>query len=255
MAEEQNQPNDAPSTPAPAASNGSARSRPIRNILILLVLLALALSGGYYGYRYWLEQSLYVYTDNAVITGSLIQVGSLNAGRVANVAADVGDRVTRNQQIATIVMPMALYVTKNGSKNMGYNATDDQSIPVNSPMDGVVVARNANPGDTVAAGQSILTVVDPTGFWVQAQVEETNIGRVHPGQLVEVTVDTLGQTYPGRVAAINRATAATFSLIPQSNTSGNYTKVTQLVPVKIAIRYGATPLVLGSSVEVKIRVE
>jgi multidrug resistance efflux pump len=261
MAVNQNELNDVPPPPdaPPPTSNDSARPAKspwqIRRLLILLLLVVIALIGGYYGYRYWQEQSLYVYTDNALITGSLIQVGSLNAGRVVQVAVDVGDRVARDQEVATLVMPMAFYVTGSGSQKMGYRATDDQSVPVSSPIDGIVVARHANPGDTVAAGQTILTVVDPTSFWVQAQIEETKIGRVRPGQLVEVTVDTLGQTYPGRVAAINRATSATFSLIPQSNTSGNFTKVTQLVPVKIDIRYGPTPLVLGSSVEVNIRIE
>jgi multidrug resistance efflux pump len=55
--------------------------------------------------------------------------------------------------------------------------------------------------------------------------------------------------------AVNEATAGTFSLLPQGNTSGNFTKVTQLVPVKIAVDYGEAPLVLGSSAEVKIRVQ
>jgi multidrug resistance efflux pump len=255
MAANQNEPNDI----QPASSNGDARpvKTPgrIRRLLVLLLLGIIAVVGGYYGYQYWQEQSFYVYTDNALITGPLIQVGSLNAGRVVKVAVGIGDRVTRDQEVATLVMPMTLYTTKNGSKRMDYKAADDQSVPVSSPIDGIVVARYANPGDTVAAGQTILTVVDPTSFWVQAQIDETKIGRIRPGQLVDVTVDILGQTYPGRVAAINRATAATFSLIPQSNASGNFTKVTQLVPVKIDIDYGPTPLVLGSSVEVKIWVK
>jgi len=171
---------------------------------------------------------------------------------VLGVAVDVGDRVVGDQEVATISLPTALTTTGSGTRKMGYRDTDDQVMGVRSPIDGVVVARQANPGDTIAAGQSILILVDPNKLWVQAQVEETKIGRVRPGQPVEVTVDTLGQVLPGRVIAINRATSATFSLIPQGTTSGSFTKVTQLVPVKIAVAYGQTPLVLGSSVEVKI---
>ena len=238
---------------APDADARPARpARRAPGLLVVLLLIVAALAGGYVGYRYWQDQALYIITDNALVTGSLVQVGSLNAGRVLGVAVDVGDRVVGDQEVATISLPTALTTTGSGTRKMGYRDTDDQVMGVRSPIDGVVVARQANPGDTIAAGQSILILVDPSKLWVQAQVEETKIGRVRPGQPVEVTVDTLGQVLPGRVIAINRATSATFSLIPQGTTSGSFTKVTQLVPVKIAVAYGQTPLVLGSSVEVKI---
>ncbi len=244
--------------PAPAAPAKDARpANPSRRaprprLLAVLLLVAAALVGGYFGYRYWQDQALYITTENALVTGSLVQVGSLNAGRVLSVAVDVGDRVTGDQEVAMITMSTAVATTGSGTKKMGYRAADDQMMDVRSPTAGVVVARLANPGDTIAAGQTLLTLVDPNKLWVQAQVEETKIGRVRVGQPVEVTVDTLGQVLPGRVIAINRATSATFSMIPQTTTSGSFTKVTQLVPVKIIIAYGQTPLVLGSSVEVKI---
>jgi multidrug resistance efflux pump len=230
-------------------------SRRVPRLVVLPLLAIVVLVGGFFGYRYWEDQVLYVSTDNALVTGALVQVGSLNAGRVVSVAVDVGDRVAREQEVATVTLPSALTTTGSGTTKMGFRETGDQLATVRSPIDGVVVARQANPGDTIAVGQPILIVIDPNRLWVQAQIEETKIGRVHPGQPVEVTVDTLGQTFPGRIVAVNRATTATFSLIPQINTSGNFTKVTQLVPVKIAVDYGQTPLVLGSSVEVKIWVQ
>ena len=242
--------------PSPDAAGPSTKPRRGVPRLVVVPLLAIvALVGGFFGYRYWQDQALYVSTDNALVTGALLQVGSLNAGRVSSVTVDVGDRVTRDQVVATIVLPSSLGATINGTPKMGFQGTQDQQVTVNSPIDGIVVARSANPGDTVAVGQPIVTVVDPNRLWVQAQIEETKIGRVHPGQTVEVTLDSLGQTLPGRVVAVDRATAATFSLLPQANTSGNFTKVTQLVPVKIAVDYGQAPLVLGSSAEVKIRVQ
>ncbi len=145
--------------------------------------------------------------------------------------------------------------TADGTARLAFRGTDDQQVPVRSPIDGIVVQRLGNPGDTVPVGQPIVTVVDPSALWVQAQIQETKIRRVHTGQAVDVKVDALGQTLPGRVMAVDRASAATFSLLPQSNSSGSYTKVTQLVPVKIAVNYGREPLVLGSSVEVKIHVQ
>lgn len=243
--------------PVDAQPQGQAPGRPARRrspgCIFLPVLLILLAAAGYFGYNYLQDQARYVSTENAMVTGPLLQVGTLNAGRVSNVAADIGDSVTRDQVVAKVALPSMVESTLSGSQKIGFRGTEDQAAVVQSPVDGVVIARMANPGDTVAAGQPILTVVDPQSLWVQANIEETKIGRVHPGQPVEVRVDTLGEVLPGRVAAVNYATAGTFSLMPQSNTTGNFTKVTQLVPVKIVIPAPQTPLVLGSSVEVKIQ--
>ncbi|MBV9354930.1 MAG: HlyD family secretion protein, partial [Chloroflexi bacterium] len=75
-----------------------------------------------------------------------------------------------------------------------------------------------------------------------------------PGQSVTVHVDALNADVPGRVESITPATAATFSIIPTQNASGNFNKVTQLVPVRISLNLGNEPTLLGSSVEVKIKV-
>jgi len=223
--------------------------------VILALLLIVLAAASYFGYGYYQDQMLYVSTDNAYVTGALIQVGSLNAGRVSEVSVDIGQHVMAGQSVATVMLPSALATTASGTPKMGFRGTDDQMVSVESPVDGVVVSRQVNPGDTIAAGQPLLTVVEPSKLWVQAQIEETKVGRVHVGQTVAVTLDALGRTLPGKVVAVNEATAGTFSLLPQGNTSGNFTKVTQLVPVKIAVDYGEAPLVLGSSAEVKIRVQ
>lgn len=240
--------------PGADAASAPAARRGLPSLVVIILVLALLGAGGYFGYNYLQDQQAYVSTDNAVVSGSLLQVGSLNAGQVSSVSVDIGDVVTRDQPLATITLPTALGSAPGGTAKLGFRGTDDQQVAVHSPIDGVVVQRQGNPGDTVAAGQPLITVVDPTKFWVQAQIEETKVARVRPGQPVEVTVDVVGQRFTGRVIAVGRASSATFSLLPQGNTSGNYTKVTQLVPVKIALDYGALPLTLGTSVEIKIRV-
>ena len=85
-------------------------------------------------------------------------------------------------------------------------------------------------------------------------IEETSVARLKVGQQVNVHVDALGTDVPGRIESITPATAASFSLLPTSNSSGNFTKVTQLVPVRISVNLGNQPVLLGSSVEVKVRV-
>lgn len=231
------------------------RRRGVPRLLVISALFLALLAAIAFGYRYWQDQQLYVVTDNAQVTGALVQVGSLNAGRIDSIAVDIGDRVARDQVLATVVLPSSLGQTSSGVSRMGFADTDDARMVVRSPVDGVVVVRHGNVGDTVAAGQPIFTVVDPGSLWVQAQIEETKISRVHTGQAAEVTVDSLGRSLPGRVVAVGRATAATFSILPQTNASGNFNRVTQLVPVKIAVDYGQLPLVVGSSATVRILVQ
>ncbi len=231
------------------------RSRKLPWKVLLPVLLLIAAGAMAVGYSYWRDQTYYVSTDNAQIAGALVQIGAMNAGRVEAIDVDVGEPVQQDQVVATVLLPSTLNVSQSGTPRLGFVGSENQRVEVRSSISGVVVARHANVGDTIAAGQPMITVVDPTKLWVQAQIEETKVGRVRVGQPVDVSVDSLGKTLKGRVIAVNRASSATFSLLPAANASGNFTKVTQLVPVKIAIDYGDLPLVLGSSVEVHIRVQ
>jgi multidrug resistance efflux pump len=100
----------------------------------------------------------------------------------------------------------------------------------------------------------VLQVVDLGKLWVTANVDEGKISRVNVGQPVDVHVDALGKDFKGTVMAITPASAATFSLLPQNNAAGNYTKVTQRVPVKIAVDYAGNMLFPGTSAEVNIQV-
>lgn len=224
-------------------------------MVVLPLLLISLIAAGYFGYQYLLDQEYYVSTDNAQIAGSLIQVGAVNAGRVDSILVDIGDRVERDQVLGTVVLPSTVGMSQSGTPLLGFVGTENQRVQIKSPTSGVVVARSANPGDTIAAGQSVITITDPSKFYVQAQIEETKVGRLQLGDPVDVKVDSLGKTIPGKVVAINRASSATFSLLPSSNSSGNFTKVTQLVPVRISVDAGDLPLVLGSSVEVHVRVQ
>jgi multidrug resistance efflux pump len=108
---------------------GSKRKRLLLLIPILLVALGTA---SLPGYRYWFETTYFVSTDNASITGDLVQVGSLNAGRIVAVRADVGRPVREGQEIAVVAMPREIggTGTAGAPPRMGLTVTDDSLVSV-----------------------------------------------------------------------------------------------------------------------------
>jgi multidrug resistance efflux pump len=238
---------------APEASTKPRRRVGLRRLILPIGAIVIAVAA-FVGVSMYRDSQTYVSTDNAQLTGSPIQVGAMNAGRLDSVTPSVGAAVHKGDTLATVALPSQVGTAQNGQPKLGFLSAGDSTVSVQSPIDGVVLAVPTTPGATVQAGQPLVTVVDPTQMWVNANIEETNVDRVKVGQPVSVHVDALNTDVAGRVESITPATAGTFSLLPISNTSGNFTKVTQLVPVRISVNLGDQPALLGSSVEVKIRV-
>ncbi len=240
----------------PVAEGGPTKPgrRGIPRTVVLPIVLVVLVAGIYFGYQYWLNQQLYVSTDNAQVAGPMIQVEALNTGQVQSVDVNVGDHVRQGQVVGTILLPSTVSVSQSGTPILGFIGSENQVTQVESPISGIVVARSANPGSTIAVGQTMVTLVDPSQLWVDANIDETQSWRVHVGQTAQVQLDALNETLPGRVEAITDATASSFSLLPQANTTGNFTKVTQVVTVQIAVDFGGRTPPLGSSASVSIRV-
>lgn len=115
----------------------------------------------------------------------------------------------------------------------------------------VVVGMNVEPGE------QLLTVVPLDNVWVTANFKETQLRQMRTGQRAEITVDSTGRTYEGRVNSIAGATGPLFSLLPPENATGNYVKIVQRVPVKIVLDPGANrdhQLRPGMNVEVRVSV-
>jgi HlyD family secretion protein len=256
-------PSAAPSAPVAAPSVAAApeevparRRRPafLNRRVLLPVLLIVLLVIGFVGFNAWRDSMLYVSTENAQLSGQPVQVGAMNAGKVDSIIPGIGASVHKGDVIAQVALPSQVGMGQSGQPKMGFLGAGDTHVDVQAPVDGIVIAEPVAVGATVAAGQPIVSIVDPSALYVNANIEETNIARVHVGQPVIVHVDALGADIPGKVEAVTPATAGTFSILPSSNTSGNFTKVTQLVPVRISVNLGNQPLLVGANVEVKIRV-
>ena len=94
--------------------------------------------------------------------------------------------------------------------------------------------------------------MDPKQVWVVANIDEGKIGRVRPGQLVDVYVKSLDRTLLGRVETVSPVTAANASLQPEQSSSTNLRKVVQVIPIKITLDEDHLSLIPGSSAEIRI---
>ena len=107
---------------------------------------------------------------------------------------------------------------------------------VRAPADGVVSRRSVELGQVVQPGQPLMSVTSLHDVWITANFKETQLESMTAGQRAEIEVDAYGgRRYAGTVQSIAAATGATFSLLPPDNSSGNFVKVVQRVPVKIVL--------------------
>jgi membrane fusion protein (multidrug efflux system) len=128
---------------------------------------------------------------------------------------------------------------------------------VRAPRAGIV-SRLPHVGDYVASGKAAFAIVTDAQVWVEANFKETDLGWVRPGQPAHVEVDLYpGLAWTGRVESVAQATGAEFSLLPAQNASGNWVKVVQRIPVRIAIvaRPGDPPLRIGASARIEIETD
>jgi membrane fusion protein (multidrug efflux system) len=183
----------------------------------------------------------------------------------ANKLDDMKTQLTvAEQQIAQIKAslsgdPSQPY-TQQASYKQAVAARDDAALQLSyatlkAPAAGVVTEVDIKPGDIVAAGHPVFALVMSGKRWVEANFKETQLTRVHVGQKVEVKVDTYpGHTWEGTVESIAPGTGSVFSVLPAQNATGNWVKVVQRIPVRIALDQtdGGPDLRAGMSAEVDI---
>ena len=130
---------------------------------------------------------------------------------------------------------------------------------IRAPIDGVVTNRQVQIGQRVAPGNPVMTIVPVRTVYVDANFKEGQLGRVRPGQSVELTSDLYGSkvVYHGTVAGFSGGTGSAFSLIPAQNATGNWIKVVQRLPVRVTLdpkELAANPLRVGLSMEASVDV-
>ncbi len=134
------------------------------------------------------------------------------------------------------VTEQAAYLAAKAARDAA--ALDLEHTVVRAPFDGIA-SKVPTVGQYVQPGAPVMTVVADRNVWIEANFKETDLTHVEPGQPVDVRVDTYPERHwRGRVESISQATGAEFSVIPAQNATGNWVKVTQRIPVRVAIEVG-----------------
>jgi multidrug resistance efflux pump len=207
-----------------------------RLLLVNIIVILIIIVGGFAAYYFYNQSTLYLKTDDAAVSGQEIVVAAPTTGKLVSWNGDTGSDFSSGDTVGQIA------------------AGGTKPIDVTMPQSATVVQNQAVENEIVAAGTPLAYAYNLQNLWVMANVKETEISDVKVGQDVDVYVDAFpGITLKGTVKQIGLATASTFSLLPSSNDTANYTKVTQVIPVQIKLEgdegIGLTP---GMSASVRI---
>jgi multidrug resistance efflux pump len=213
-----------------------------RNIILFSIFTVMLLALGSVGAYYWYNSAYFVSTEDAKLNGDLVKISPQISGRLLDFNAEEGDMVTKDQILGRQEMV-----------NLADTSID--LAVIRAPISGMIIKKQANVGEILSVGQSLAYVADLSKLYVTANIEETKLEEVHPGQKVDIRLDQYeGEHFSGQVSSIGLASNSTFSIIPTS-TSGNFTKVVQKIPVKISFDAAGRNLLPGVNAVVKIHIK
>ncbi|MBR0739947.1 HlyD family secretion protein [Bradyrhizobium liaoningense] len=174
------------------------------------------------------------------------QAQARDAGADAAIQRDTANLASALKQVdllkaeilqAKAAAARAAALQRQAELNLGYTT-------IVSPIDGVVGNRTLRVGQYVQAGTQLMSIVPTDGAYVVANFKETQLTHVRAGQKVELEVDTFpGQVVRGHVDSIAPASGQEFALLPPDNATGNFTKIVQRIPVKIALDAETSPAI------------
>lgn len=145
------------------------------------------------------------------------------------------------------------YLTAQANRDAA--ALDLERTVVRAPLTGIA-SKVPQPGQSVSIGSAVMSVIAVDNTWVEANFMETDLANVRVGQLATVKIDSYpGREWEGRVQSISQATGSEFSVLPAQNASGNWVKIVQRVPLRIAIKPGSDDPVLRVGMTAKVEVD
>jgi len=173
------------------------------------------------------------------------------AEKSVNVAETGYEQIAETEQLVVVKRHTAEEARRSltsAEDTLGYTK-------IRAPFPGVVVRRARNLGDFASPGVAVLSLYNPDLLYVTANLEETRLHGVSPGNGVRLDIDAFHEPFRGRVVWINKSTGAQFSLMPRNVVSGEFTKVVQRVPVRIAIEKDDRWPQLRAGLSVRVAIE
>lgn len=226
---------------------------------ILLILAVVIFVAGVPAISYYVYESVYYFsTQNAQVTADYITLTPEVTGKLKDWDVKEGDFVRSGQVLGKQDLSMVVTSTAMNPQTMASSAdTMISKADIKSPIEGKIVLSNVVKGQVISPGMEIATIADISHIYVKANIEETDITRIRQGQKVDISIDAYSnKTFAGYVESIGQATQSAFSTFPSLNTSGTFSKVTQLIPVKIAVTNAENlNLMIGMNATVKIHVK
>jgi len=214
----------------------TAKRKINRSVLLIAAIVIVLVGVGIAGYSVY-DGNFYYQTDNAKVDARVYQLTAPAPGTLEQMyVSRQGEAVKAGQMLARL--------------------TDNSQII--SPVDGTVIDIIMKQGDYVTPLNVVLVVANTPDIYITANVEETNILKIHQGQSVSVSLDAYGgQSFDGYVDEVQTVTSTKLSgSISSFTTSGTYTKVTQLIPVKIKLRDNVDLAgIIGTNATIKIKIQ
>ncbi|MCK1993637.1 HlyD family efflux transporter periplasmic adaptor subunit [Peribacillus muralis] len=201
----------------------------IANILGVFVIIALLAAGAYFYY----QNENFVKTDDAKVSAEMFQIVAPASGMLKDWDIKEGNAVTKGDAIGTI-------------------DEAGQTVSIKLTMGGTIIKSGAGNEQLVQGGQVLAQAADLKHLYITANIKETDLKDIEKGDSVDINVDgDTDVTFEGKVEEIGYATKSVFSALPESNT-GNFTKVTQKVSVKISIMNPSAKVLPGMNAKIKI---
>lgn len=205
------------------------------NVITIVVLVII----GVVGFHFYNQATGFVSTDNAKVDGEQIKVSAPAAGEIKSFDVKNNEKLSKGDKVAEIA-------TKGEDGQ-------SQKMDIKMPQDGTIVKTDGMEGSMAQAGSPIAYAYNLDDSYITANVDEKDIADVEEGKDVNITLDGEDAELKGKVEEVGKATASSFSMMSSTNSDGNYTKVSQVVPVKISLdSKPSNNVVPGMNAEVKI---
>lgn len=207
-------------------------------VLINIITIVALVIIGVVGFYFYNNATSYVTTDNAKVDGDQLKLRVQHLEKL-NLLTQNKASIEKGDTVAEVTAQ-----SQDGQ-------TQDQKIKM--PQDGTIAKTDGMEGSIAQAGSPIAYAYNLDDLYITANIDENDLSSIEKGDKVDVTIDGQDSKIDGKIKEIGKATANSFSLMPSSNSDGNYTKVSQVIPVKISLdSQPSKNVVPGMNAEVKI---